>query len=84
MDRSPLSWMNGKETGSMSKNKAIVVLSLFTLLLFFLILGPIFTIWSINVVFKLEIPVNFKTWIAVLWIMTVIHGIRIVLKREED
>lgn len=68
----------------MTKKKTVVVLTLLSLLFFFLIFGPIFTIWSVNALFGLEIPLNIKTWAAVLWIMTVIHGIRISLKSDEE
>lgn len=33
-----------------------------------LIFGPFFTIWSLNTLFHLAIPVTFKTWLSVVWI----------------
>ena len=31
-------------------------------------LGPLMTIWALNTVFGLSIPLTFNTWFAVLWI----------------
>ena len=41
-----------------------------------LILMPIATIWSLNIVFGLEIAYTFKTWLAIAWLITVIYGIK--------
>jgi hypothetical protein len=63
--------------------KGIVVLLLLGLLIALIGVGPIFTIWSLNTLFKLEIEMNFTNWCAVVWLMTVLHGIRISLKKRE-
>jgi hypothetical protein len=39
-------------------------------------LVPIFTIWSLNAVFTLTIPVTLKTWLSALWLCLVFAGIR--------
>lgn len=50
------------------------------LMILFLIFGPIFTIWALNTVFLTEIPVNFTTWCAVVWLLTVLHGFKVNVK----
>lgn len=30
---------------------------------------PFITIWSLNTLFKLELPYSFKTWVATVWII---------------
>ncbi len=45
-------------------------------------IGPIFTIWSVNLIFGTEIPVDFKHWVAVAWLMTVLRGINVTLNRN--
>ena len=59
---------------------AIAIVFLAMVLVFF---GPIFTIWSLNALFPLEIPYSFKTWAAVLWLITIFHGIRITMSKKE-
>jgi hypothetical protein len=46
-------------------------------LILILMVGPIFTIWSLNHLFELAIPISFKSYCAVVWLMTVLHGIRL-------
>ncbi len=55
-------------------DSAKVVLLFFLLvgLAFFVLLGPVFTIWSLNCLFGLEIPVSFPTWCAMAWIHLVV------------
>ena len=66
----------------MKITKTIVVALLFVLLLVLIWIGPIFTIWSINTLFGLEIPITFNSWAAVVWLMTVFHGIRFQINRN--
>jgi hypothetical protein len=33
---------------------------------------PIFTIWSLNILFGLSIPVTLKTWACSLWLSSVV------------
>jgi hypothetical protein len=66
------------------RNKAdTVVLAICTLMIVLLLGGPICTIWSLNTLFSLEIPYTFETWAAVIWLMTVFHGIRITLSKRD-
>lgn len=67
----------------MNQRKGILISILLGVIFVFVFFGPMFTIWSLNALFGLEIPVSFKTWCAVLWLMTVIHGIKITLKRNQ-
>lgn len=36
------------------------------------ILGPVITIWALNVVFGLNLVTNFATWFAVFWLQGLI------------
>ena len=49
---------------------ALIVL----VLLVALVLGPIATIASLNILFSLGIPYNIFTWLSVFWIGLVIAG----------
>jgi hypothetical protein len=60
--------------------KGCVVVFIIGLMILFLIFGPIFTIWALNTVFGTEIPTTFKTWVAVVWLLTVLHGFKINVK----
>lgn len=66
----------------MDAAKIIVVLVLFLLLAALIVMGPMFTIWSLNTLFATQIPFNFHTWAAVIWLMTVFHGIRFQIKKN--
>jgi len=66
----------------MDSTKIIVVLVLLLLLVALIFLGPMFTIWSLNTLFGMQIPINFQTWAAVIWLMTVFHGIRFQIKKN--
>ena len=61
--------------------KGLVVFSTFLLLLILLIVGPIFTIWSINIIFKSgTLEMSFESWCAALWLIVVFNGIKLVHK----
>lgn len=36
------------------------------------IAGPFWTIWALNLLFGLSIPITFKTWLAVTWLEIVL------------
>ena len=55
------------------KTSSIVLIVLFVLALIFV--SPILTIWALNTVFpSLAIPLNIWTWLAVVWLHTVLLG----------
>jgi hypothetical protein len=58
----------------------LAVALLFVFLVLTVCVSPFFTIWSLNCLFGTEIPINFKTWCSVVWLMIVLHGIRINYK----
>ena len=60
------------------------ILGLFLIVSCFAIIfvGPIFTIWSLNTLFGTEIPIDFKHWVAVLWLATLLRGFTVTLKRN--
>jgi hypothetical protein len=39
-----------------------------------IILGPLATIWSLNILFSLAIPYQLETWLAVVWLSMVTFG----------
>lgn len=50
---------------------AVLVL---VLVAFFIVLGPIVVIWSLNTLFALAIPYTFKTWLATFFLTTVLSA----------
>lgn len=44
--------------------------------------GPLLTIWSLNLLFGLQIDYSFKSWVAVLWLMVVLHSFKILAKND--
>ena len=58
-----------------------------TLLLFVpvLALGPIFTVWSIQILFRSEtLELNLQSWCAALWLMTLINGLKFAVKKNSN
>ena len=52
-------------------NLGIVILAaLFFIVM--LVIGPVFTIWSLNILFGLSIPVTLKTFLATMWLCSVL------------
>jgi len=66
----------------MESAKLVAAMMFLLFLLFLVVMGPIFTIWSLNSLFALSIPINFETWCATLWIVTVFHGIKLSVKKQ--
>jgi len=52
----------------------LYVLGLFGLALVIFCFGPILTIWSVNMLFNLTIPLNGYTWFATFWLHGIISG----------
>lgn len=48
----------------------MVVLALIVFAVALLVLGPIAVIWAINTLFGLGVAVTFKTWLAVVVLLT--------------
>jgi|LSQX01.2.fsa_nt_gb hypothetical protein len=63
--------------------KALVILFLLGILVFFVVIGPVFTIWSLNVLFGTEIPLCFETWCGMAWLHLVISGSSIRAKKND-
>jgi hypothetical protein len=55
------------ERTNLLHGETIMILMLVLLLLFFIATGPIITIWALNLVFGLQIPLTVWTWLAVAW-----------------
>ena len=56
--------------------KLAFLLVLLLCLVVVVFVSPFFTIWSLNYLFHTEIAISFKSWCAVVWLLTVLHGIR--------
>jgi hypothetical protein len=48
--------------------KGIFLLLLVAVVMAAIYYGPIITIWALNTLFGLDIPVNWATWGATLWL----------------
>ena len=69
----------------MNSNDLKVAILGLTFILFFpvMILGPIFTVWSIQVLFRSEsLELNLQSWCAALWLMTLINGLRFAVNKH--
>ncbi len=65
----------------MTDNATLAVVGLFIIVILALVVvGPFFTIWSLNTLFSLEIPYSFSTWIAVNWLLFLLHGVKVQKK----
>ena len=62
--------------------KVLTVLFLFVLLVVLVVVGPFFTAWSVNYLFGTKIVMDFKTWCAMIWLMTILRGINISIKNN--
>lgn len=71
----------------MNYNDIKIALFGLTLLLFLpvLTLGPIFTVWSIQILFRSEtLELNLQSWCAALWLMTLINGLKFHVKKNSN
>ena len=69
----------------MRDNTIVALVGVFALLLFFVVLiGPFFTIWSLNTLFQLDIQYSFQSWIAINWLMLILHGIARSFKKPNQ
>ena len=58
------------------------IASLLALVLLFVVLGPLFTIWSLNTLFPtLAIPYNVETWCAVILLAGMIRS-NVTVRKE--
>lgn len=48
------------------------VVALLVLLVGLFIGGPLITIWALNTLFSLNIPINLFTWIATCWVVFIL------------
>lgn len=48
-----------------------------------LVVSPLFTIWSLNTLFGLGIPLTWKTWAAVVWLITMLHGLKVSVGKDD-
>ena len=62
--------------------KVLTILFCFGILVVLVTVGLFFTAWSVNYLFGTKIVMNFKTWCAVIWLMTVLRGINISIKKN--
>ena len=62
--------------------KVLTVLFLFVLLVVLVVVGPFFTACGVNYLFGTKIVMDFKTWCAMIWLMTILRGINISIKNN--
>jgi H+/gluconate symporter-like permease len=60
--------------------KEFILAMLIVLIGFVIVYVPLSLIWSLNVLFSLNIPYTFKTWCAMALLMTIVGGLRITYK----
>ena len=48
------------------------VIGVVLLVLIAVAFGPIFSIWAVNLLFGLTIPVTFYTWLSAFWLAAVV------------
>lgn len=52
-------------------NKVALAVSVVLLSLLFIVWWPIAVIWSVNTLFRADIPYNFSTWVATVVLATI-------------
>lgn len=58
------------------------VIALIGALIALVIFFPIFTIWSLNLLFATGIPVTFYTWLSVAWLTSLVAGTKIKYNKD--
>ena len=58
------------------------LVALLVILGLLVVFGPIFTIWSLNTIFGLQIPVTFQTWAATIWLLAVVRPFEFRVKKN--
>lgn len=61
-----------------------IVLALFVgvILTLSIVYGPQISIWALNTLFGLHIPINFKTWFAMLWLSGIVAQLGQLFNRK--
>jgi hypothetical protein len=57
----------------MSKELKAIAFGLVLTIFILISIGPIFTIWSLNTIFGLNIPLNFYTWVSMAWLLLILN-----------
>lgn len=65
----------------MTDGTGFLILLMVLFFIVMLVLGPILTIWSLNLLFGLSIPVTIKTFFATMWLCMVL-GARVSFNRS--
>lgn len=63
----------------MNNSGIVILVALFCIVM--IVLGPVWTIWSLNILFGLSIPITLKTFLATMWLCMVL-GARASFKRS--
>jgi hypothetical protein len=50
----------------------LLITGIIALVIVLLVFGPMLTIWALNTLFGLGIPVNLATWFACLWLAGIV------------
>jgi hypothetical protein len=57
-----------------SADEGIAIAAAVIAVLVLIVVGPMFTIWSLNCLFGLGIPLTITTWASTLWLAGVVGG----------
>ena len=57
----------------MSKELKAIAFGLVLTIFILISIGPIFTIWSLNTLFGLNIQLNFYTWVSMAWLLLILN-----------
>ena len=41
------------------------------------VIGPFFTMWSLNTVFGMELEMSWPMWLSIMWLAMVIRGVNV-------
>ena len=64
--------------------KLTLILFGIALFLFLLVIGPVFTVWSIQILFRSEtLELNFESWCAAAWLLMILNGLKIGVKKND-
>ncbi len=72
--------MNEDEEDERSYRNYLILNSILAIIV--ILVAPIFTVWSLQILFRPELKLTFETWCAGLWILTAFHGIFLIFKKN--
>lgn len=61
--------------------RSLLVVALIVFIIVAIVFGPQVTIWALNTLFGLKIPITLETWFATLWLCSIV-GASYKFKRD--